>query len=116
MKDIEKLKSEQQELKEKLLKLINFINSDEFYKLQYMEQMLLNQQRMGMEVYLNALTKRIYNPNSISDNTGMIYPLLLSMMGMPALGNQIDIGKDDRYSIPKDAFKTTGVNKTAIFE
>lgn len=78
MKDIEKLKIEQEQLKEKLHNLIDFVNSEEYYKLDNNEKSLLNTQRAGMEVYLNALTKRIYGV--IEQHSDSILPLI--MMGL----------------------------------
>ena len=60
MKDIEKLKAEHKELKERLHKLIDFMNSKEYYSLDSSEKALLGTQRAGMEIYLNALGKRLY--------------------------------------------------------
>lgn len=82
MKDLEKLKIEQVELKEKLLRLIDFMQSEEFSTLDSTEKGLLASQRAGMEVYLNALTQRIYGPNEARMET-MLPILLMSMMGSP---------------------------------
>ena len=82
MKDIEKLKLEQEQLKEKLHKLIDFINSEEYYELNINEKSLLSTQRTGMEIYLNALTKRIYG---VTEQHGDSFlPLMLtSLLGSP---------------------------------
>lgn len=69
MKNIEKLKIEQEELKEKLLKLIDFLHTDEFARLDSTEKGLLTNQRLGMEIYLNALTQRIYGANNARIDT-----------------------------------------------
>lgn len=82
MKDIEKLKIEQEQLKDKLLKLIDFINSEEYYKLRSNEKSLLSAQRGGMEVYLNALTKRIYGVSELSNDT-FLPLMIMSMLGSP---------------------------------
>lgn len=82
MKDIEKLKIEQEQLKDKLLKLIDFINSEEYYKLGSNEKSLLSAQRGGMEVYLNALTKRIYGVSELSNDT-FLPLMIMSMLGSP---------------------------------
>jgi len=82
MKDLEKLKIEQVELKEKLLQLIDFMNGEEFAGLDGTEKGLLASQRAGMEVYLNALTQRIYGANDARVET-MLPILMMSMLGSP---------------------------------
>lgn len=81
MKDIEKLKIEQKQLKDKLLKLIDFINSEEYYTLDSNEKSLLMTQRAGMETYLSALTKRIYGDTNEFGNTSLLPLFLMSMVG-----------------------------------
>lgn len=81
MKNLERLKQEQFELKERLVKLMEFMNSEEFFSLPEGERQLLSSQRTGMEMYLNALTTRIYG--NASEYTGVpssILPLILGMM------------------------------------
>jgi hypothetical protein len=82
MKDISKLKQEQSELKERLHKLVDFINSEEYYSLDAQEKSLLASQRAGMEIYLNSLTQRIYGAND-ANFTGNMLPLLLMSMFNP---------------------------------
>ena len=79
MKDLEKLKLEQKELKEKLLKLIDFINSEEYFTLNETEKSLLMSQRTGMEIYLNSLTQRIYGERRLDAASGMLPLMLMSM-------------------------------------
>lgn len=82
MKDLEKLKIEQIELKEKLLRLIDFMHSEEYSTLNSTEKGLLASQRAGMEVYLNALTQRIYGANDA--RMDMMLPILMmSLLGSP---------------------------------
>ena len=76
MKDLEKLKKEQEELKERLLKLIAFINSEEYFTLDEAEKSLLMSQRAGMEIYLNSLTQRIYGTRKLDVSSSML-PLLM---------------------------------------
>ena len=85
MKNIEKLKIEHQELKERLLRLTDFINSEEYYKVSISERNLLNQQRAGMEVYLNALTRRLCNDDEAAGFGGSsaMLPLIMSMFNTP---------------------------------
>ena len=82
MKDLEKLKKEQAELKERLVKLIAFINSEEYFTLDETEKSLLMSQRVGMEIYLNSLTQRIYGVRKL-DPCGSMLPLMLMSMFNP---------------------------------
>ena len=79
MKDLEKLKKEQEELKERLLKLIAFINSEEYFTLDEAEKSLLMSQRSGMEIYLNSLTQRIYGVRKMDISSSMLPLLIMSM-------------------------------------
>lgn len=84
MNNIEKLKQEQQELKERLLEFINFLNSEEYFALSECERSLLNQQRAGMELYLNSLTNRIYGAqDNFSYTSSTMLPLLFATLSMP---------------------------------
>ena len=81
MKTIEDLKQEQYDLKAKLHEMIEFINGEEFFKLSPREKSLVGQQRSGMEVYLNALTNRIYCADDFSfDPSSAMWPMLLGSM------------------------------------
>jgi hypothetical protein len=77
MKNIEELKKEQSELKEKLHEIVELVNSEEYFKLPDGEKGLINQQRVGMELYLSCLTKRIYGNSSSPDTSNLIW---LSML------------------------------------
>lgn len=79
MKDLEKLKKEQADLKEKLVKLIDFINSEEYFTLDETEKSLLMSQRVGMEIYLNSLTQQIYGARKIDTSSSMLPLILMSM-------------------------------------
>lgn len=76
MKDLEKLKKEQAELKERLVEVIDLINSEEYFTLDETEKSLLMSQRVGMEVYLNSLTQRIYGARKLDIGNSML-PLIL---------------------------------------
>jgi hypothetical protein len=82
MEDLEKQKKEQVDLKEKLVKLIDFINSEEYFTLDETEKSLLMSQRVGMEIYLNSLTQRIYGARKLDANSS-IFPLILMSMFNP---------------------------------
>lgn len=51
---------EQKELKEKLVKLVAFINSEEYYQLSDNNRLLLKNQKIAMELYLNVLNMRVF--------------------------------------------------------
>ena len=56
----ERLKVEQKELKEKFIKLVTFINSDKFYELSPNNKLVLKNQKIAMELYLDILNIRVY--------------------------------------------------------
>ena len=56
----ERLIKEQSELREKFTKLVDFINSEEFYKLSHNNRLLLKNQKIAMELYLNVLNMRVF--------------------------------------------------------
>lgn len=101
MKDIDRLKEEQLELKKRLLELTDFINSEEYYKIGISDRNLLNQQRAGMEIYLNALTRRICGESDASSSLSIMLPLLMSMFSAPSFG--APDGKDKLQEIIADS-------------
>lgn len=103
MKDLGKLKQEQSELKERLIKLISFLNSEEYYSLDAQEKSLLTSQRTGMEVYLNSLTQRIYGANEVN-YTGNMLPLILMSMFNPC-SSPISPSNKDVFKEVKDENK-----------
>lgn len=81
MKTVEELKKEQAEIKERLVGVIELINSVEYYSLSPSEKNLIGQQRVGLEIYLNALTKSIYDKEGCTfDTSSAMWPLLMSSM------------------------------------
>ena len=79
MKTTKELKQEQYDLKAKLHEIIEFTNSEEFHKLSSGEKDLISQQRIGMELYLGCLTKRLYGGVAAPDtNTLLIMAMLWS--------------------------------------
>ena len=60
MEDKEKLIVGQQELKEKLSKLTEFMNSEEYYKLSPNNRLVLKNQKIAMELYLQVLNMRVF--------------------------------------------------------
>lgn len=57
----ERLIIEQKELKEKLIKLTEFINSEKFYELSKNNKQLLKNQKIAMELYLSTLNMRLFD-------------------------------------------------------
>ena len=79
MKTKEELKEEQYDLKAKLHEIIEFINGEEYAGLTPREKGFVNQQRTGMEIYLNALTNRIYSKDEFFfDASNAMWPLMMS--------------------------------------
>ena len=100
MKDIEKLKAEQEQLKERLHKLIDYMNSEEYYYLDSSEKSLLGTQSASMEVYLDTLTKRIYgNDKKGSVGSSLLSFFLMSMLGGPMGFPTVDVSKDELKEI-----------------
>ena len=60
MENKEKLIEEQKELKEKVSKLTEFMNSEEYYKLSPNNKLVLKNQKIAMELYLQVLNTRVF--------------------------------------------------------
>lgn len=73
MRTVEELKQEQYELKARLHEIVELVNSEKFYTLSVEERGVINQQRVGMELYLSSLTKRIYGQDNVSDTDNLIW-------------------------------------------
>jgi hypothetical protein len=81
MKTVEELKKEQCDAKAKLYELMEFINSEEYYTLTPSEKNIIGQRRMALEMYLNSLSKNIYDKEgSAFDLSGAMWPLMMSSM------------------------------------
>lgn len=88
MKDLKGLKKEQSCLKKRLAALIDYINSEEYFSLPVVERNQLNQERLGLELQLNALTNRVYNSGYTFDTSfSSMFPLLLSVLSTNAFGS-----------------------------
>ena len=89
MKTVEELKQEQHDLKARLHEVVEIINSKEYFELSPREKGLIGQQRAGMEMYLNALTNRIYSKDEYSFDSSNLFmlPLLSSMFSSPLSGS-----------------------------
>ena len=56
----ENLIEEQKELKEKVSKLTEFMNSEEYYKLSSNNRLVLKNQKIAMDLYLQVLNTRVF--------------------------------------------------------
>lgn len=93
----DRMLKEHSELKERYIKLIEFMTTGKYYMLDYDEQRLMTAQKTAMEVYIQALTQRI-NYNEISSKRVQIPDTaLLSTMGafmtMPFKSNVEENGR-----------------------
>ncbi len=97
MKTKEELKQEQYDLKAKLHEVIELSNSEEYYSLTSREKNLINQQRAGMELYLNSLTKRIYGSDELFGSTDTMWlSLLMGMLSTPWTPSSATIGLSEK--------------------
>lgn len=56
----ERLIEEQKELKDKLSKLTEFMNSEDYYKLSPNNRLVLKNQKIAMDLYLQVLNTRVF--------------------------------------------------------
>ena len=75
----EKLSKQHAELKSQLADLVDFINSEEYYKQSDSEKQLIATQRAGMEMTINAMSVRLWGNQTIPSSFS---PLMMSMLGM----------------------------------
>lgn len=81
-----KLEFEHIQLKKDLEELVDFINSADYYKLNEHEKQLIATQRCGMEIYMNALSVRLWgNGDTWQGCQSSVLPLLASLLFMPSL-------------------------------
>lgn len=86
----EKMEQEHAQLKERLRDLTDFINSEEYYKLSEVDKQLISAQRSGMEVYINALSIRLWGKgNTNGAYSPSLLGLLSSLMFAPSFGSPI---------------------------
>lgn len=60
MENKERLIEEQKELKEKVAKLNEFMNSEEYYRLSPNNRLVLKNQKIAMDLYLQVLNMRVF--------------------------------------------------------
>lgn len=95
-----KLIVEQKELKEKFLKLVTFINSEEFFNLSPNNKQILKNQKIVMELYLSVLNMRVFE-----DIDKIVVPDLgfMQLMGQAFNGNTFGMPKSDAvYAFKED--------------
>lgn len=99
----ERLIKERDELKEKFIKLVEFINSDKFYELSPNNKQVLRNQKIVMELYLSVLNMRVFE-----DVDKIVVPDLgfMQMMGQALNGNAFGIPKSDAVYAFKEDVKT----------
>ena len=104
MKNLKELKREQYSLKAKLHEVIELINSEEYFTLSSREKSLISQQRTGMEIYLNALTNRLYGKDTFSmDSSSLLFPFLTSMFSTPLSPSSFtSLKEEDKKDEEKD--------------
>lgn len=105
----ERLVKEQAELKEKLIKLTEFINSEKFYTLSPNNRQLLKNQKITMELYLSVLNMRVFE-----DVDNIVVPDLGFMQMMTGVFNNTWNKPFTLPDKPIEEFKTTGIDKTPI--
>jgi hypothetical protein len=77
---------EHSELKEKLIRLVNYTNSEEYFKLDPIKKTLIDQYKISTEISLSNLSQLLYGDsiNSSMDSSSVILPLMLAMMKGPS--------------------------------
>lgn len=97
METKKELKKELSDIKGKLSKLVDFIASEEYYNLSEGERGIINQQRVGMELYQSSLVKRLYGDiEDTKDSSNFIWlSLLFTMFNSPFNGINPTENKED---------------------
>lgn len=83
----EKLEQEHAQLKDRLAELVDFINSEEFFRQNDVDKQLIATQRSGMEMYLNALSLRLWGNNTCNPSMSSMLPLMLSSIMLPSFSS-----------------------------
>lgn len=99
----ERLIKERDELKEKFIELVEFINSKKFYELSPNNKQVLKNQKIVMELYLSVLNMRVFE-----DIDKIVVPDLgfIQMMGQALSGNSFGFPKSDAVYALKEDVKT----------
>lgn len=87
----ERLIAEQIELKERLAKLTEFINSEKFYALSHNKRQVLKNQKIAMELYLNVLNMRVFEDvdQIFVPDLGFLQVMSSTLTGFGAAGSQL---------------------------
>ena len=103
------MNKEHYDAKAKLHELVELINSDEFYGLSQSRKNIIGQRRVALEMYLNSLTKEIYDrEGSTFDMSSTIWPMLLSsIFTSSSFGSTSDTSKLKEELSEKDFEDTT---------
>jgi hypothetical protein len=94
----EKLIVEQQELKEKLSKLTEFMNSEDYYKLSPNNRLVLRNQKIAMDLYLQVLNMRVFED---VDNIYVPDYAFMQVFGT-AFGNNWGFGNTNSFNQLKE--------------
>lgn len=84
--DTKTFEKEHLELKEKLIRLVNYTNSEEYFKLDPIKKTLIDQYKTSTEISLSNLSQLLYSDsiNSSMDSSSFILPLMLAMIKGPS--------------------------------
>jgi hypothetical protein len=90
--------SEQKEVKERFVKLVEFINSEEFYTLSSNTKQVLKNQKIAMELYLSVLNMRVYE-----DIDKIVVPDLGMLQAMGnVFGSSFNFPKDTDFKVKNE--------------
>ena len=94
----ERLIEEQKELKEKVSKLTEFMNSEKYYKLSPNNRLVLKNQKIAMDLYLQVLNTRVF------EDVDKIYIPDYAFMQMfgTAFGNNWGFGNTNSFNQLKE--------------
>ncbi len=81
----ERLLEEHKQLKERLVKLIEFMNSEKYYSFDDNTKAVFTKQRAGMEIYLSALNVRVFgDPKKYSNSSDLMTLFYMTMLNTNA--------------------------------
>lgn len=113
MKTIEELKKEQYDAKAKLYELVESINSEEFYTLTPSRKNILSQRRVALEMYLNSLTKELYDSEgSAFDASSTLWPMLMTGVFSNSLSSSMSTDSWKKTLDEKDLEVKTDTDET----
>ena len=110
MENKERLIEEQKELKEKLSKLMEFMNSEEYYKLSPNKRLVLKNQKIVMDLYLQVLNMRVF------ENVDEIYVPDYAFMQIfgAAFGNNWGFGDTNSIKYLRDQVEKTNEKEEKV--